>query len=373
MCIRDRYMGLSPKNTEKDSLLQNNKFDFEDTERKAESVKDEVELAKEGVRLEDVALDVKKDGATGQKVIELVEKKDETPGAGANEGEGGLKLSVFLHFMYLKEKAKPAVKNLKKASTLAVMNTVSKFGKLASKGKLYFILLHHQLGSIFVSDTVFNTRKERLTVYISTLMSQFFTSTTFYNTEFDKKNNPDAKPMGKECESADCVLFESITGMGIIDIAFIVVNNLLTLPLVLGCSLFFVRKYVIRDKEEKTNVGAFRKTMKKIKIKITLGYIVLYLYCIFCIWMVVQFSANQTDDMNVGRWLMTFSFSGLSDVLIKQPLVALVKYFGFTFLNRKLSSTKSQDINFPLYMFDNQVYVTFIFIVYCQLYRFLSL
>eukprot|EP01016_Furgasonia_blochmanni_P040054 TRINITY_DN5068_c0_g1_i3.p1 TRINITY_DN5068_c0_g1~~TRINITY_DN5068_c0_g1_i3.p1 ORF type:complete len:175 (+),score=23.10 TRINITY_DN5068_c0_g1_i3:962-1486(+) len=111
--------------------------------------------------------------------------------------------------------AKPATKNLRKTSTLAeYCDTVSK-SETGTKGKPYFTVLHHQLGNIFVSDTVFNTKEERLTVYISTLMSQFFTSTTFYNTEFDKNIILTQSPrQGKR----DRVLFEWITGMGIIDI-----------------------------------------------------------------------------------------------------------------------------------------------------------
>eukprot|EP01016_Furgasonia_blochmanni_P054252 TRINITY_DN8914_c0_g1_i1.p1 TRINITY_DN8914_c0_g1~~TRINITY_DN8914_c0_g1_i1.p1 ORF type:complete len:302 (-),score=57.66 TRINITY_DN8914_c0_g1_i1:296-1201(-) len=248
----------------------------------------------EAVKSEDVQVDFTgKEARSHENLLEkaAVKKQSESPGDG--EKEPKVKLREFLQLMFLREKAKPSQKIRRSKS--AVKDVLHKQGRVLAKGALFFLMVNHQLGSIFVSDTVFNTKKERLKIYIATLMSQFFTSTNFYNTDFDKKN-ANANVKEDKCESADCILFESLTGMKLIDLVFIVINNLLTLPLVLGCALFFVRKFVQRDKLDKVNVGQFKRNLRNIQIRVYIGYVILYLYCAFCIWMVVQFSANQ-DDM----------------------------------------------------------------------------
>eukprot|EP01016_Furgasonia_blochmanni_P012387 TRINITY_DN1603_c0_g2_i3.p1 TRINITY_DN1603_c0_g2~~TRINITY_DN1603_c0_g2_i3.p1 ORF type:complete len:414 (+),score=74.34 TRINITY_DN1603_c0_g2_i3:164-1405(+) len=265
----------------------------------------------------------------GEKIISAKEPSKFAP-AGKSQIPAKISTQYLLHLMYLKEKHKHLTQKNTRRSVLLLRDLIAKVNKEVVKGKRYFLMANHELASIFVKDSLFNTRKERLTIYISSLMSQFFTSTSFYNSKVENEELEDER----QCLTVSCILLDSITGMTMRDVAMVAVNNLLTLPLVIACGFFMARKYVIRDKEDRVNVGAFKSNLKKMSIKAFVGSSMLYAYSAFCIYAVAQFSAHREKDTDVAVWLLTFIFSGFADIFLKQPLIASIKIFVYKILVR---------------------------------------
>eukprot|EP01016_Furgasonia_blochmanni_P050882 TRINITY_DN792_c0_g1_i8.p1 TRINITY_DN792_c0_g1~~TRINITY_DN792_c0_g1_i8.p1 ORF type:complete len:448 (-),score=67.67 TRINITY_DN792_c0_g1_i8:368-1711(-) len=151
----------------------------------------------------------------------------------------------------LEEKKKEKPKTKLKAAILvkAAKKVVRVPKKTDVKEKLRNMMEDHALLGVFVTNTLSSSRTARLTIYITTLMSTFMTSSTFYGTPIEEEDNPDMDV----CESFECQMFQRFTDLTMVDLVMILINNVLTLPLAIVGVILFTTGFVERDDDEAQN------------------------------------------------------------------------------------------------------------------------
>eukprot|EP01016_Furgasonia_blochmanni_P040439 TRINITY_DN5164_c0_g1_i1.p1 TRINITY_DN5164_c0_g1~~TRINITY_DN5164_c0_g1_i1.p1 ORF type:complete len:559 (-),score=92.00 TRINITY_DN5164_c0_g1_i1:39-1715(-) len=191
----------------------------------------------------------------------------------------------------------------------------------AAKNKVKGMAEDHPLLGVFFVNSIARSRTARLTLYITTLMSTFMTSSTFYNTPAGDEENTETD----KCESFECQMFERMTGLTMVDIVMTLINNVLTLPLGIVAVIFFQTAFIDRNDEDLVRVGTLKARLRKPSIKLIVGYIIAFLYNIFCVYAVAIFAATREDDSEVIDWMATFVMVNVSDLFFWQNSINIVR------------------------------------------------
>eukprot|EP01016_Furgasonia_blochmanni_P044152 TRINITY_DN6102_c0_g3_i6.p1 TRINITY_DN6102_c0_g3~~TRINITY_DN6102_c0_g3_i6.p1 ORF type:complete len:242 (-),score=54.85 TRINITY_DN6102_c0_g3_i6:151-876(-) len=199
-----------------------------------------------------------------------------------------------------------------------ITNILHRLDLQLKRGRLYFLMFHHSFLSMFVDDSIFTSRRCRLFIYITTFLSQLFTSTVFFESPY--KNAPEASL--EPCDTSGCVFSQAIKNMTGETFGMMVVNNLLTLPLLWAAALLFIKDYSIASQ---TNVARFIHNTKMMRLRALFGYLAMSAYCLFCIVWTLTYSYTHNKDLDIAAWILTFIFTLIMDIIVKEPLFASIK------------------------------------------------
>ena len=182
----------------------------------------------------------------------------------------------------------------------------------SAKDRVLVILERHKLFGVFVRRSGQKImRSEQWTVFLCIVMLSIFVTGLFYN-----KDETEETTETEEEEEKENSLEDSMSDFSIQDFWIIVYSVCITLPVPFILRWFFRRKDIDKSK-------SLLKQLRDQKIKRICGYLIVFAVVTWCSWSIIAFSLDFGFN-TTQKWMISFSIAEISDISIKDPIVALL-------------------------------------------------